>query len=170
MKHGLPLDNACKNFEEDLVLHYYGENNRVERRRVEQHLSICHGCKSFVDDLDRVLTAVHAGTAVVLKRADEAIDEMTRLDAEMYGLVDIPGRRRDVTELAQLMRQATGSAIQMTDALDDLERSVAATLERARAIESEERTQVEELLWSLKQTRQDLLRRLRGKRDQGTRR
>jgi hypothetical protein len=126
--------------------------------------------KSFVDDLDRVLTAVHAGTAVVLKRADEAIDEMTRLDAEMYGLVDIPGRRRDVTELAQLMRQATGSAIQMTDALDDLERSVAATLERARAIESEERTQVEELLWSLKQTRQDLLRRLRGKRDQGTRR
>ena len=55
MKNGLPLDNACKNFEEDLVLHYYGENNSVERRRVEQHLSICHGCKSFVDDLYRVL-------------------------------------------------------------------------------------------------------------------
>jgi predicted anti-sigma-YlaC factor YlaD len=55
MKHGLPLDNACKNFEEDLVLHYYGENNSVERRRVEQHLSICHGCQSFVDDLYRVL-------------------------------------------------------------------------------------------------------------------
>jgi len=58
MKHGLPLDNACKNFEEDLVLHYYGENNRVERRRVEQHLSICHGCKSFVDDLYRVLPSM----------------------------------------------------------------------------------------------------------------
>ena len=55
MKNGLPLDNACKTFEEDLVLHYYGENNSVERRRVEQHLSICHGCQSFVDDLYRVL-------------------------------------------------------------------------------------------------------------------
>ena len=36
MKNGLPLDNACKTFEEDLVLHYYGENNSVERRRVER--------------------------------------------------------------------------------------------------------------------------------------
>lgn len=55
MKHAMLLDNACKNYEEDLVLYYYGENNGAERRRVEQHLSTCHGCKSFVDDLNRVL-------------------------------------------------------------------------------------------------------------------
>jgi hypothetical protein len=117
--------------------------------------------KSFVDDLDRILTAVHAGTAVVLKRADEAIDEMKRLDAEMYQLVDIPERRRDVADLGDLLQQANSIASDMTDALDDLERNVAATLERARTIESDERNRVEALLASLKQTRQDLLRRLR---------
>lgn len=55
MKHAMPLDNACKSFEEDLVLYYYGENSGAERRRVEQHLSTCHGCESFADDLNRVL-------------------------------------------------------------------------------------------------------------------
>jgi predicted anti-sigma-YlaC factor YlaD len=55
MKHAMPLDNACKNFEEDLVLYYYGENNGAERRRVEQHLSSCGSCQSFVNDLNRVL-------------------------------------------------------------------------------------------------------------------
>jgi predicted anti-sigma-YlaC factor YlaD len=55
MKHSMPLDNACKNFEEDLVLYYYGENNGAERRRVEQHLSSCVSCQGFVADLNRVL-------------------------------------------------------------------------------------------------------------------
>jgi len=55
MKHSMPLDNTCKNFEEDLVLYYYGENNGAERRRVEQHLSSCVSCQSFVNDLNRVL-------------------------------------------------------------------------------------------------------------------
>jgi hypothetical protein len=125
--------------------------------------------KSFVDDLDRILTAVHSGTAVVLKRADEAIDEMKRLDAEMYQLVDIPERRRDVAELGNLLQQANSIASEMTDALDDLERNVTATVERARMIESDERNKVEALLTSLKQTRQDLLRRLQSSERSTTR-
>lgn len=55
MNHAMPLDNACKNFEEDLVLYYYGEINGTEHQRIEQHLSTCRGCRSFVDDLKRVL-------------------------------------------------------------------------------------------------------------------
>lgn len=50
-----PLQTACKNFEEDLVLYYYGEIGDGERRRVNQHLETCVACQSFVDDLRRLL-------------------------------------------------------------------------------------------------------------------
>jgi len=39
MKTPMPLQSACKEFEEDLVLYYYGETSEEERRRVGQHLS-----------------------------------------------------------------------------------------------------------------------------------
>ena len=51
MKKNLPLSLACKSFEEDLVLYYYGENGAAENLRVERHLSECPGCRHFVDDL-----------------------------------------------------------------------------------------------------------------------
>jgi predicted anti-sigma-YlaC factor YlaD len=49
------LKNACKEYEEDLVLYYYGENNDAERRRVGQHLAACERCRLFVEDLHRLL-------------------------------------------------------------------------------------------------------------------
>ena len=55
MKKVTPFKNACKNFEEDLVLDYYGENSDADRRRVEQHLAVCTSCRSFSDDLRGLL-------------------------------------------------------------------------------------------------------------------
>jgi Putative zinc-finger len=55
MTHRKPLQSACKNFEEDLVLYYYGEVGDDERRRVNQHLAECIPCQGFVDDLRRLL-------------------------------------------------------------------------------------------------------------------
>jgi hypothetical protein len=49
------LESACKEYEEDLVLHYYGENSEDDRRRITQHLLVCDRCRVFVDDLRRVL-------------------------------------------------------------------------------------------------------------------
>ena len=55
MKDGAVLKHACKSFEEDLVLHYYGENSEADRVRVGQHLEECPCCRSFIDDLRRLL-------------------------------------------------------------------------------------------------------------------
>lgn len=49
------LESACKEYEEDLVLYYYGESGDEERQRVAHHLSGCERCRLFVDDLTRVL-------------------------------------------------------------------------------------------------------------------
>ena len=49
------LESACKEYEEDLVLHYYGENSEDDRCRIAQHLLACERCRIFVDDLRRVL-------------------------------------------------------------------------------------------------------------------
>jgi hypothetical protein len=49
------LQSACKEFEEDVVLYYYGEGSLDERKRVESHLASCSGCRSFSDDLHRLL-------------------------------------------------------------------------------------------------------------------
>lgn len=55
MTRNVPLETACKSFEEDLVLYYYGETRDAERRRIEQHLLGCRSCGHFVDDLRRLL-------------------------------------------------------------------------------------------------------------------
>ena len=55
MKNAMPLQSACKEFEEDLVLYYYGETNDSERRRIGQHLSGCGRCQKFMGDLYRLL-------------------------------------------------------------------------------------------------------------------
>ncbi len=51
----MPLQSACKDWEEDLVLYYYGETNHADRRRIGQHLAACVRCQGFVDDLYRLL-------------------------------------------------------------------------------------------------------------------
>jgi hypothetical protein len=53
--HVAPLEGACKNYEEDLVLYYYGESGAAERAAMEQHMAQCGRCRNFVDDLGRVL-------------------------------------------------------------------------------------------------------------------
>jgi hypothetical protein len=50
-----PLEGACKNYEEDLVLYHYAETGASERAAIEQHLASCLRCREFVDDLGRVL-------------------------------------------------------------------------------------------------------------------
>jgi len=50
-----PLEGACKNYEEDLVLYYYGESGTEERSAMERHMAQCMPCRKFVDDLGRVL-------------------------------------------------------------------------------------------------------------------
>ena len=52
------LRTVCKDFEEDLVLYYYGETGDEECRRVEAHLSGCSSCRRFIDDLRRLLPAM----------------------------------------------------------------------------------------------------------------
>lgn len=50
-----PLEGACKHYEEDLVLFYYGESGASERATLERHLGDCPRCRDFVADLRRVL-------------------------------------------------------------------------------------------------------------------
>jgi hypothetical protein len=45
------LRPACKDFEEDLVLYYYGECREAESHRVEEHLKECASCERFLEDL-----------------------------------------------------------------------------------------------------------------------
>jgi len=49
------LETMCKQFEEDLVLYYYGEIGDNEKYKLEQHLGHCVGCGRFIEDLHRLL-------------------------------------------------------------------------------------------------------------------
>ena len=52
------LETACRDFEEDLVLYYYGDGSERERSRVEVHVQSCARCGRFLDDLRRLLPHV----------------------------------------------------------------------------------------------------------------
>ena len=52
------LRTACKDFEEDLVLYYYGDDSAAERSRVEGHLQSCSSCQEFLDDLRKLLPSM----------------------------------------------------------------------------------------------------------------
>ncbi|MGH7853716.1 MAG: anti-sigma factor family protein [Candidatus Binatia bacterium] len=58
MKINAPLKSACKQYEEDLVLHYYGENSEGERLNVERHLADCDSCRLFIEDLRKLLPRI----------------------------------------------------------------------------------------------------------------
>jgi hypothetical protein len=49
------LETACRDFEEDLVLYYYGEGLGAELSRVESHVKGCSRCSRFLDDLRKLL-------------------------------------------------------------------------------------------------------------------
>jgi hypothetical protein len=55
MRSRTPLKSACKQYEEDLVLHYYRENSEGERLHVERHLADCDSCRLFLADLRKLL-------------------------------------------------------------------------------------------------------------------
>lgn len=45
------LRPACKDFEESVVLYYYGDCEGPERGRVEEHLKACVPCSGFLEEL-----------------------------------------------------------------------------------------------------------------------
>jgi len=49
------LENACKEFEADLVLYYYGDDSEADHLRVERHCRECARCRGFLDDLRNLL-------------------------------------------------------------------------------------------------------------------
>ena len=55
MERKQTLETACRDFEEDLVLYYYGDDSEAERGRVEVHIRTCVRCQRFLDDLRRLL-------------------------------------------------------------------------------------------------------------------
>jgi len=55
MERKQTLETACRDFEEDLVLYYYGDGSEGERSRVEVHVQSCARCHRFLDDLRRLL-------------------------------------------------------------------------------------------------------------------
>jgi hypothetical protein len=84
-----PLETACKQYEEDLVLHYYGENTEPERRRVEAHLTQCSSCGRFLDDLRRVLPQMAAAEPMPKTFWDnyyrETISKLAEQEERSYG-------------------------------------------------------------------------------------
>lgn len=76
------LENACGEFEADLVLYYYGEGSQVERLRVESHLEACQRCNRFLDDLRGLLPRVSKETELPQTFWDnyyrEVVDKLDR--------------------------------------------------------------------------------------------
>ncbi|MGE5819927.1 MAG: hypothetical protein ACM37Z_18025 [Deltaproteobacteria bacterium] len=56
------LESACRAFEADLVLYYYGDVAEPERHRIEQHCQGCFRCRRFLDDLNRLLPQMAKAT------------------------------------------------------------------------------------------------------------
>lgn len=54
-KRSCTLENACKEFEADLVLNYYGDDSEPDRVRVERHCLECSRCRRFLEDLRELL-------------------------------------------------------------------------------------------------------------------
>ncbi|HEY1266292.1 MAG TPA: zf-HC2 domain-containing protein [Candidatus Binatia bacterium] len=52
--------NACKDFEQDLVLYHYGDCVGADKQRVESHLDGCDGCRQFLQELKAFLPATLA--------------------------------------------------------------------------------------------------------------
>ena len=46
---------ACTQWEEDLVLHYYGELDGSERAAVEDHVRGCEPCRFYLKELESIL-------------------------------------------------------------------------------------------------------------------
>jgi hypothetical protein len=49
------LRSACKDYEQELVLYYYGESMPSEHERTETHLKSCVACQGFLADVRLLL-------------------------------------------------------------------------------------------------------------------
>ena len=72
------LRAACKDFEEDLVLYYYGDDSTAERSRVESHLQSCSTCHEFLDDLRTLLPQMAKPSELPPKFWDNYYNEMVQ--------------------------------------------------------------------------------------------
>lgn len=72
------LRAACKDFEEDLVLYYYGDDTPDEHSRVESHLQNCLSCQEFLDDLRKLLPQMAQPTKMPPKFWDNYYSEMVQ--------------------------------------------------------------------------------------------
>jgi hypothetical protein len=79
----IALENACGEFEADLVLYYYGEGSAAERGRIETHLDACARCARFMDDLRGLLPQMSKTTELPQTFWDDYYREMVhKLDQE----------------------------------------------------------------------------------------
>jgi hypothetical protein len=72
------LRTACMDFEEDLVLYYYGDDSAAERKRVESHLASCLPCREFLDDLRKLLPQMARPSELPPKFWDNYYNEMVQ--------------------------------------------------------------------------------------------
>jgi hypothetical protein len=54
-QHNTSATVACTQWEEDLVLHYYGELDGGERTAVEDHVRGCEPCRFYLKELESIL-------------------------------------------------------------------------------------------------------------------
>ena len=78
--HGrtLNLETACREFEEDLVLYYYGDGSAAERARVAQHIEGCPRCAQFLQDLRKLLPRIAEPTNLPQSFWDDYQGELGR--------------------------------------------------------------------------------------------
>ena len=72
------LRTACKDFEEDLVLYYYGDSSESERIRVQDHLQTCSSCREFLEDLRKLLPQMAKPSELPAAFWDNYYDEMVQ--------------------------------------------------------------------------------------------
>jgi hypothetical protein len=76
------LENACAEFEADLVLYYYGDVSEGEGHRVEAHLTGCDRCGRFLNDLRGLLPQMATPTELPANFWNDYYREMVqKLDA-----------------------------------------------------------------------------------------
>jgi hypothetical protein len=89
MKTSTSLKSACKQYEEDLVLHYYGENTEGERRNIELHLADCDPCRLFLEDLRKLLPRITQTEEMPQSFWDnyyrETVSKLTSYEEKKYG-------------------------------------------------------------------------------------
>jgi anti-sigma factor RsiW len=81
-QHNKATDTACKPFEEDLVLYYYGELGGDERAAVESHLPVCQPCRLYLKELESILPLTVKPDAPPQSFWDDYSREMRRKLAE----------------------------------------------------------------------------------------